>query len=361
MSEKRVSRVVVALSGGVDSAVAAALLVEQGYDVVGVMLRLWVEPGSGDDGANRCCTPEAVDRARLVAGRLGVPFYLINAEADFKAHVVDYLVAEYGAGRTPNPCVPCNRVVRFGFLLDRALALEAEFLATGHYARVQQGADAYQLLRGKDPAKDQSYFLHALSQAHLSHVLFPVGGLTKKEVRAVARRLELPIAEQPESQDLCFLADGDYRAFLSRYAPDLLQPGPIRDPSGRMLGRHQGLPAYTIGQRKGLGLTSTEPLYVLAILPQENTIVVGPADELGRDECMVEKMRFVSGEARLSFQAQAQIRYRAQPVDAEVTLLPGERACVRFALPQRDVTPGQFLVLYDGEIVLGGGAICMPE
>ena len=185
--------------------------------------------------------------------------------------------------------------------------------------------------------------------------------LTKEEVRAAARRLKLSVAEQPESQDLCFLADGDYRAFLFRYVPNLLQPGPIRDLSGQVLGQHQGLPAYTIGQRKGLGLTSAEPLYVLAILPEENTLVVGPAKELGRDECVVEKMHLVHGETKPSFQAQAQIRYRAQPVDAEVTLLADERARVRFASPQRDVTPGQFLVLYDGEIALGGGVICKAQ
>jgi tRNA-specific 2-thiouridylase len=361
MSEERAQRVVVALSGGVDSAVAAALLVEQGYDVVGVMLRLWVEPGSGGDLANRCCTPEAVERAQRVASRLDIPFYLINAEAGFKTLVVDYLIAEYGSGRTPNPCISCNRAVRFGFLLDQALALGAEYLATGHYARVRQGEDGYQLLRGIDSAKDQSYFLHTLSQTQLNHVLLPVGGLTKDEVRAAARRFELPVAEQPESQDLCFVSEGDYRAFLARHAPHLFQPGPIRDSSGQVLGQHQGLPAYTIGQRKGLGLAAAEPLYVLALLPEDNALVVGPVEELGRDECVVEKMHYIGRQASASFRAQAQIRYRAAPVDVEVALLPGERARVHFAAPQRDITPGQFLVLYDGELVFGGGVICMAQ
>jgi tRNA-specific 2-thiouridylase len=361
MSGEGFSRVVAALSGGVDSAVAAALLVEQGYEVVGVMLRLWAEPEPDDSRANRCCTPEAVDRARHIAARLDIPFYLVNAEAEFKTRVVDYLVAEYGAGRTPNPCVRCNRAVRFGFLLDRALALGATFLATGHYARVRPVEGRYQLLRGRDSQKDQSYFLHALSQEQLTRVLFPLGDLTKEEVRAIARRRDMPVSEQPESQDLCFLADGDYRRFLTRHAPHLFRPGPIRDTSGRVLGQHGGLPAYTIGQRKGLGIPAAEPLYVLAIEPAENALVVGTAAELSWDECMVEEMHYVGGETPSTpFSAVAQIRYRAQPAGVTVTPSPGERAHVRFAGSQRGVTPGQFLVLYDGDIVLGGGTICMP-
>jgi tRNA-specific 2-thiouridylase len=352
-------KVLAALSGGVDSSVAAALLVEQGYDVVGTMLRLWVEPGPDRDGSNLCCTPDAVARAQHVADQLGIPFTLINAEADFEAHVVDYFVAEYSAGRTPNPCVPCNRTVRFGFLLNRGLALGAERMATGHYARVRCLKDRYQLLRGRDPQKDQSYFLHILSQEQLSHVIFPLGDLTKGQVREIARERNLPVAEQPESQDVCFLADGDYRRFLAGRVPHLFQPGHIRDTSGRVLGQHQGLPAYTIGQRKGLGITAPEPLYVLGIEPGENALVVGTAGELGRDECTVEGIHIVSGEPLTApLRAMAQIRYRARPTKVTVTPLPQTKAHVRFDDPQRDITPGQFLVLYDGEIVLGGGIIC---
>jgi tRNA-specific 2-thiouridylase len=364
-------RVLVALSGGVDSAVAAALLIEQGYEVVGAMLRLWAEPGEPEDagapgdtgvGVNRCCTPEAVDRARRVADRLDVPFYLINAEAAFGSRVVDYFVAGYATGRTPNPCVLCNRFIRFGFLLDRALAAEASYMATGHYARGRKVGGRYQLLRGLDAHKDQSYFLHTLTQEQLAHVLFPLGVLTKGEVRALARKYDLPVAEQPESQDVCFLADGDYRRFLARVSPDLFRPGPIRDTAGRVLGQHQGLPAYTIGQRKGLGLTAPEPLYVLAIEPAENALVVGLARELGQDECAVEGMHYVDGKTPPApFQATAQIRYRARPVEVAVTPLPHGRANVRFASPQRDITPGQFLVVYDGQVVLGGGAICKAQ
>jgi tRNA-specific 2-thiouridylase len=355
-------RVVVALSGGVDSAVAAALLVEQGYKVIGAMLRLWVEPGpdgANDACANRCCTPEAVERARRVASQLGIPFHLVDAEAPFKAHVVDYLVAEYGAGRTPSPCVLCNRDVRFGMLLNWGLESGATLMSTGHYARVYHVEGRYQLLRGRDPHKDQSYFLHALNQEQLAHVLFPLGELTKEKVRAIARQRGLPVAEQPESQDLCFLADGDYRRFLAHQAPHLFRPGPIRDTSGRVLGQHQGLPAYTIGQRKGLGIVAPEPLYVLAIDPAENALIVGSAEELGWDECLVEEMHYVSGETpTTAFRAMAQIRYRARAAAVTVSPLSRRRARVRFASPQRDIAPGQFLVLYDGKVVLGGGAIC---
>ena len=355
-------RVLVALSGGVDSAVAAALLVEQGYKVFGAMLRLWAEPRSGDVCANRCCTPEAVDRARRVADQLDIPFYLINAQVPFKAQVVDYFVAEYAAGRTPNPCVVCNRTIRFGLLLERTLAVGGTFMATGHYARVRSVAGSYQLLRGRDAHKDQSYFLHVLTQGQLAHVLFPVGELTKEEVRAVARQCGLPVADQPESQDLCFLTDGDYRRFLTQQAPHLFRPGPIRDTSGRVLGQHDGLPAYTIGQRKGLGITAPEPLYVLAIEPAENALVVGTAEELGQDECLIEKMHYVSGEApTVAFRATAQIRYQAQASAVTATPLPRGKVQVRFDSRQRDITPGQFLVLYDGKVVLGGGVICKAQ
>jgi tRNA-specific 2-thiouridylase len=232
-------------------------------------------------------------------------------------------------------------------------------MATGHYARVQEVEGGYQLLRGLDSNKDQSYFLHVLTQEQLAHVLFPVGELSKDEVRAIARRRGLPVAEQPESQDLCFLSDGDYRRFLAHRIPRVFRPGPIRDTSGRVLGQHLGLPAYTVGQRKGLGVTAPEPLYVIEIEPAENALVVGTAEELGQDACVVEGMHYAGGRAPTAdFRATAQIRYRARASAVTVTPLPHGMARVRFDLPQRGVTPGQFLVLYDGPVVLGGGAIC---
>ena len=353
------SRVVVALSGGVDSAVAAALLVGQGHEVIGVMLRLWRERGPDGTDARAGDLSAAVDRARRVANWLGIPFRLVDAADAFKRQVVDYLIAEYTAGRTPNPCVRCNRTIRFGLLLDQSGALGAEFLATGHYARVRHVAGRCQLLRGRDRHKDQSYFLHALDQEQLARVRFPLGELAKEDARAIARQAGLPVAEQPESQDICFLGGGDYRRFLARRVSHLFRPGPIRDTSGRVLGQHQGLPAYTIGQRKGLGIAAAAPLYVLAIEPAENALIVGPAEDLGQDECLVEEMHYIDGETpTAAFRAAAQIRHRAVPALVTVTPLPSRRARVHFVTPQRDIAPGQFLVLYDGEVVLGGGAIC---
>jgi len=362
------SSVLMALSGGVDSSVAAALLVEQGYNVIGAMLSLWHAPSEDRLAAtsNRCCTPDAVQRAEDVARQLGFPFHLLDARSLFREQVVEYFITEYAHGHTPNPCVICNRAVRFNLLIEHARAIGASLIATGHYARIRERDGTYQLLRGTDRNKDQSYFLHALTQEQLRYTLFPIGGLTKQEVRAVARRYGLSVAEQPESQDVCFLGSGkdaDYRRFLLRYAPHLFRPGPIRDRSGRILGEHQGLPGYTIGQRKGLGLTTPEPVYVLSIEPTENTLVVGTDDELVTTECQVGALHYICGKAPTApFRAIAQIRYRAEPTEVVVTpteMSKAGGASVRFLLPQRGVTPGQFLVLYgmDGEQVIGGGVI----
>jgi tRNA-specific 2-thiouridylase len=351
------SRVVVAMSGGVDSSVAAAVLKAQGCDVVGLMLKLWSD---GDGGrANRCCTPADVDAARAVANQLGIPFYLLNIADSFKATVVDYFIAEYAAGRTPNPCLMCNRHIRYELLLNKALSLGAQYLATGHYARVRQAADGlYQLLRGVDPRKDQSYVLSVLGQKELAHAWWPLGEMTKLQVRALAASFDLAVAEKVESQDLCFLADGDYRDFLARHAPaGAIRPGPLRDSTGKVLGEHRGLPFYTIGQRKGLGLAAGEPLYVIALDAADNAVIVGPKRELGRRECAARHMHYVSGsEPGEPFRAGAKIRYKAH--EAAVTVHPqGALARVEFDEPQRDITPGQGLVLYDGEVVIGQGFI----
>lgn len=350
------TRVVVAMSGGVDSSVAAALLVEQGYDVVGIMLNLWSEAGSAQ--VNRCCTPADVAIARSIADQLDIPFYYLNVAESFKSIVVDFFVEEYAAGRTPNPCLKCNRHVRFELLLNKALGLGARYLATGHYARIRSTPEGrYQLLRGVDPNKDQSYVLSVLGQQELAHAMFPLGEMTKPEVRAHAARLNWPVAEKVESQDLCFLGRGDYRQFLRRHAPESIRPGVIRDTSGRALGQHGGLPFYTIGQRKGLGLAVTEPLYVVAKDAHDNSIVVGTAAELGRSECVARDMHYVSGITPVDpFRASAKIRYKAR--EAPVTVHPeGRLARVAFAEPQRDITPGQGLVLFAGEVVLGQGII----
>ena len=386
-------RVVVAMSGGVDSSVAAALLVEQGYDVVGIMLRLWSEGETpilvGQVGnlsntrSNRCCTPEDTTLARRVADQIGVPFYLVNVANSFKRLVVDDFIAQYAAGHTPNPCINCNRHVRFEVLLNKAMGLGAEKLATGHYARVRPplnpprtfgrgetppppgplprlttGEGEFQLLRAVDRNKDQSYVLSVLTQDKLSRVMFPLGELTKPQVREIAARKGLPVAEKPESQDLCFLADGDYRGFLMRNAPDAVRPGPIRDTSGRILGQHQGLPFYTIGQRKGIGISGPEALYVIALDVADNALIVGAAKELGRSECTALRVNYMSGEMLdAPFRATAKIRYKAHEANVTVTPLPHDSAQVHFDDPQRDITPGQGIVFYDGEIVIGGGII----
>lgn len=353
MSDERVA---VAMSGGVDSSVAAALLVEQGYEVIGLMLRLWSEPGRKD--GNRCCTPDAVDSARQVADSLGIPFYLLDAEAPFRAAVVDYFVDEYAAGRTPNPCLMCNRHIRFDLLLRRALALDARYLVTGHYARVCHTNGSYHLLKGVDSAKDQSYVLYMLNQHTLRHVLFPLGDYTKPQVRHMARQHGLPVAERPESQDLCFLADGDYRHFLQAERPDAVRPGPIFDRAGRVLGQHKGLPFYTIGQRQGMGIAAPEALYVLQMDVARNALIVGAAAELGRRELTASDVSYIAGQAPAEpARVTAKIRYQANETAALLTPLAGGRADLYFDQSLRDITPGQGVVFYRGEELVGGGII----
>lgn len=366
------TRVVVGMSGGVDSSVAAALLKEQGYDVVGIMLRLWSEPGSDpDDDApvaeNACCSVESLADARRVAAALDIPFYVLNVEQPFQQTIVDYFYDEYAAGRTPNPCLRCNRYIRFTLLLERALALGADYLATGHYVRVDDDPTTglRRLRRGVSAEKDQSYVLHVLTQEQLRHALFPLGEYTKPQVRAMAAERGLPVAAKAESQEICFVAANDYRGFMRRYAEatgrNLPQRGPILNEAGQVLGQHDGLASYTIGQRKGLGITAREPLHVLRMDAAQNALVVGAAAALERDAFTVHGATFTSGaEPAAAFDALVKVRYKAPLVPALVTPLPGARAEVRLKQPQRAVTPSQAAVFYDaptGEEVLGGGLI----
>src|SRR5229473_2377522 len=374
------ARIVVAMSGGVDSSVAAALLKEQGHEVIGIMLRLWSEPGViEDDGIervvqNKCCSLEAVDDARRVARLLDIPFYLVNVEQEFKDNVVDFFYQEYVAGRTPNPCLVCNRHIRFTLLLNRALALDADYLATGHYVRVDTHpvTGKRRLRRGLDQGKDQSYVLHVLNQQQLTHACFPLGPYTKPQVRAMAAERGLSVATKAESQEICFVAQNDYRGFIDRYATTMTEaapagvavgtmtrangvisiprPGPIYDLSGKTLGRHRGLAHYTIGQRKGLGITSPEPLHVIQIDPEQNALIVGPAQGLEETSCIVGKMHYLSGKTPAEpFKALARIRYKAPEQEAVVTPLQGNRVHVAFSKPQRAITPGQAAVFYGGE------------
>ncbi len=356
-TEPRTERqIAVAMSGGVDSSVAAALLVQQGYRVRGIMLRLWSEPGPGSE--NRCCPAQAFEDARRVASALDIPFQVLDCAQAFKAAVVDPFIAAHARGRTPNPCLACNRRVKFGEMLKEVREAGATRLATGHYARIRRTDGSYRLLRGVDPYKDQSYFLHRLGQEQLRQVLFPLGDYTKEEVRALAARWKLPVAHKEESQDICFIRDQDVGRFLRAHAAHILEPGPIVNRQGRELGRHQGLPLYTIGQRRGIGVTWSEPLYVLEKETAHNALVVGPASQLGRQTFLVEEPTFVRGRPpALPAEAGVKIRSTARVVRAWLKAAAHGVLEVETERPLRDVTPGQAAVFYRGEEVLGGGTI----
>jgi tRNA-specific 2-thiouridylase len=374
------AKVIVAMSGGVDSSLTAALLKEAGHEVTGITMHLW----EGDDerlAESLCCSQEITESARRVCAQLGIPYYVFNYQREFRRYVIDYFLNEYAQGFTPNPCLACNRDVRFRALLARADQLGFDYVATGHYARIRNNGDwrleigdsappnpqslisnlqssTYQLLRALDPEKDQSYMLHILRQNDLARLMFPIGEYTKAEVRAMATERGLASADRPESQDICFVPGGDYRNLLREERPESINAGPILDKEGRELGRHQGLPLYTIGQRRGLGVAAGQPLYVTAFDPARNAVIVGPAEDLERHSLDAAGVTFVSDEwPTAPFECQAQIRAHATAVPAYVT--PGEQGHihVEFLKPQRAVTPGQAVVLYDGDVTLGGGRI----
>lgn len=347
-------RIAVAMSGGVDSSVAASLLVGQGEDVFGVMLRLWTDT----EGANRCCSPEDMTSARQVAQQLGIPLYVLDARDFFRDRVVAYFLDGYAHGTTPNPCLECNRLVRWGFLLQQALALGATHLATGHYARTELLGHRYRLLRARDRHKDQSYFLSVLDQHQLAHALFPLGNLAKPHVRLIADRLNLPVARRRESQDLCFVPDGDYRSFLRKHSPTPIRPGPILNLAGHRLGTHSGLADFTIGQRKGLRLATGHPLYVLEKRPETNTLVVGPRESLARTSFRAGSAHWIEGEPpSTQFEALVRVRYKATEVLASVHLTAVDEVIVTTAEAIADVTPGQAAVFYQGDVCLGSARI----
>jgi tRNA-specific 2-thiouridylase len=355
-------RVLVAMSGGVDSSVAAAILRERGYDVIGVAMRLAPEaPAAGTRRRGTCCSHDDFEDARRVAERLDFPFYVVDLRADFAARVMSNFVSEYAAGRTPNPCVMCNREIKFDRLWRRARAIGADFAATGHYARIERGADGrFHLMRAADTSKDQSYFLFTLGQDELARTLFPLGGITKAEVRGRARELGLANADKPESQEICFVPDGDYARFVEHNAADgQLRAGRIVNGGGRALAAHAGVHRFTVGQRKGLGIAAGEPLYVRAIDAASGDVTVGGRDELVSAGLIANRVSLT--DSRLArdgaMAAEVKIRYRHPALPATLLIRDGDRAEVRFRDGGPAVTPGQACVFYNGDEVLGGGFI----
>jgi tRNA-specific 2-thiouridylase len=380
-------RVICGMSGGVDSSATAALLQEQGYDVVGITLKLWPQD-CVNRAEDKCCGPQAVTDARSVCHKLGIPYYLIDESAEFQKHVIQYFADEYKAGRTPNPCVMCNQNLKFGRLIDRANQLGADFIATGHFARLerfgfgssrreeaqtetQNGQSLltsaatmpergrYLLKRGRDLRKDQSYFLFSLRQDQLARSMFPLGEKTKSDTREVARHCNLKTADKEESMEICFVPDNNYGGFLQQ--ANLVQKtrGEIVDVHGHVLGQHDGIAFYTIGQRKGLGLSSPKPLYVIELDAENNRVVVGDDSALDRDEFVVQNCNWIPWEnPPASIEVTAKIRYNHPGTPATVTPLEQGRARVKLHTPQRAVTPGQASVFYQDDLVVGGGWIC---
>lgn len=342
------------MSGGVDSSVVAAKLVEEGHEVIGLMLRLWAEPSCKD---NRCCAPESVEQARMIAQGLGIPFYVLDYQARFKEEIVDPFVQTYLQGQTPNPCVLCNQKIRFGAMMEEALNLGADRLATGHYAQLLESPGRFELRKGSDPTKDQSYVLYRLSQKQLQRCLFPLGEINKTDTRLLAEKFGLEVASKPDSQDLCFVGDDGYRGFLDRAAGESITGGDFVDLEGNVLGKHKGLPFYTVGQRRGLGLSFTQPMYVIELVSLKNQVILGPTDRRFTSKVIVEDLQFQQDPTpHWGQEIAARIRYNSPESLAYLQPHP-LGAQLDFIDPVADVTPGQAAVFYSGDLVIGGGMI----
>ena len=371
---KQREKVVAAMSGGVDSSVAARLLLDQGYDVTGLFMRVGVElPAEQEEPVENtgtepcatrprqgCCSTDDAADARCVAGMLGIPFYVLNFKDEFE-RIIEYFVTEYARGRTPNPCVLCNNLLKFGKLLEYAEAAGARYVATGHYARIDTHAGKPALFRGKDRGKDQSYVLSQIRRAALGRMLLPLGELEKTEVRALAARHGFPNQDKADSVEICFVPDQDYARLVAERRPEAFVPGEVRDAAGKVLGTHRGLPHYTIGQRRGLGISAPQPLYVTELNVADNTVIVGEKPEVYRQDLSAERVNFLVDPPRGSFRAKVQIRYQHTAAPATVEVVNGDRLHVHFDQPQLAVTPGQAAVIYDEDLVVGGGWISATQ
>jgi tRNA-specific 2-thiouridylase len=354
------TRVLLGMSGGVDSSVAGYLLREQGYDVIGVTMKVWPQDCISR-AEDKCCGPQAVADARGVAHSLGIPHYVVDEADQFERVVIDYFSSEYQAGRTPNPCVMCNEKLKFGNLWEKAEALGCSYIATGHYAIIEHHPDRAVLRKGFDPRKDQSYFMFSLRQPQLQRALTPLGGMAKPAIREIARSLGLKVADKADSQEICFVPGNDYKAFLrSHLEKEEFHPGGIYDREGNFLGDHEGIEMFTIGQRKGLPGGSPQPRYVVDLDAETNRVIVGFAEDLVSDDFEIDRVNWIA-ERRENFEATVKIRYSHPGTRATVTALENGRARVQLHEPQKAVTPGQAAVIYDGDIVVGGGWICRAE
>ena len=344
------------MSGGVDSSVAAAILKEADYDVVGATMKIWPKELCGREKEKACCSLKDVEDARKVSGVLGIKHYVLNFEADFRKNVIDYFADEYLSARTPNPCIVCNEKIKFGSLFKKAESLECDFIATGHYARIEIN-DSFMLKESIDKAKDQSYVLFCLKTAQLKKILFPVGELTKNEVRRKAREFGLNVCDKPDSQEICFVPDNNYSDFIKKYRNIKSQRGDVIDMSGNVLGQHAGFWNFTIGQRRGLGIAAKAPLYVTEIRPKQNVIVVGWLEDAKKKKFLVKKVNWLMDYKEQKKELEVKIRYNHKKALATVKAMAGNKAEVDFRQPQNAITPGQAAVFYDGEYVAGGGWI----
>ena len=350
-------QVVLAMSGGVDSSVAAILLREQGFDVYGVMFKLWSAPYSNRD--NQCCTIESMQNAQYIADILDIPFQVLNKESIFFDKIVKYFINDYVKGNTPNPCVRCNKLIKWSALIEYAKQLGADYIATGHYAQIKKNSNNYiSLYKALDKHKDQSYFLFQLSQEELSATIFPLGSILKEDVKKIALQFNLPVANKPESQDLCFIGNNSYQEFLKNYAPESLKPGPIISAKGNKLGDHKGLAFYTIGQRKGIQISSSKPIYVIDKDANNNTLIVGENDYRFKNQMTVENVNWITpSPPHTTLQAKVRIRYNSSEEPAEIIPIDTNKAVVNFLKPVKDITPGQAAVFYQNDQCLGGGII----